>query len=388
MDFEFTERQLAVKEIAHEFALRELQSVAAELDRNDRHPDELLEKMGELGLLGISVPKAHGGAGHDYVSYALALEEISWGSASTGAIMCAHNSLACVPVQTFGTEEQKKTHLTSLASGKALGCFALTEPEAGSDIENQKTTALRDGKTWVITGRKIFITGANVARLCILCAKSQPASGGGGISTFIVDLETPGVSLGTVEEKLGMRSSGTAELIFEECRIPEENLLGEEGSGLHHIGAARRAARIGAAAQAVGIARAALEAALEFSKKRIQFGKTLSHFQEVQHRLADMGTEIDAARLMVLKAAYLTDAGRSFERESAMAKLFACDVAQRAAAWAVEVCGGYGYTARGPLERYFRDAKITEIHEGTPHMQRATVAGSILGTHEALFQER
>ena len=379
MNAKLTEEQEMIQQMTRDFAEKELKPIAAELDKTHRHPEEVIKKMGELSLMGMTVPVEYGGGGVDYVSYALAIEEISRACGGTGAIMTSHNSLACFPIQTFGTEDQKKTYLTPLASGEAIGCFGLTEPDAGSDAANQKTTAVLDGNEWVINGRKVFITNGNVARYCILAAMTAKGVGYKGMSSFIVDMETPGASVGVVEEKLGIRCSGTAELIFEDCRIPKENLLGEEGTGFRQMLTTLDAGRIGIAAQAVGIGRAALEESVKFANERIQFGKPIAKLQAIQWMLADMATEIDAARCLVLRAANLKDQGERFEKESAMAKLFASETAMKATTKAIQIHGGYGYITEYPVERFFRDAKITEIYEGTSEIQRLTIARHVLG---------
>jgi len=379
MNFKLTEEQQMIQQMTRDFAEKELKPIAAELDKTHRHPAEVIKKMGELSLMGMTVPVEYGGGGVDYVSYALAVEEISRACGGTGIIMSAHTSLACFPIQTFGTEEQKKKYLIPLATGEAIGCFGLTEPEAGSDAANQKTTAVLDGDEWVINGRKVFITNGNVARYCILAAMTTKGIGYKGMSSFIVDMETPGASVGVVEEKLGVRCSGTAELIFEDCRIPKENLLGEEGTGFRQMLTTLDAGRIGVAAQAVGIARAALEESVQFANERVQFGKPIAKLQAIQWMLADMATEVEAARCLVLRAANLKDQGERFEKESAMAKLFASETAMRATTKAIQVHGGYGYITEYPVERFFRDAKITEIYEGTSEIQRLTIARHVLG---------
>lgn len=379
MDFNLTDEQQMIKKMVSSFAESELKPIAAALDKTHSHPKEIIGKLAELGMMGMTVPVEFGGAGTDYVSYALAVEEISRMCAGTGTIMSAHNSLACFPLHAFGNEKQKREYLVPLAKGKVLGCYGLTEPNAGSDAANQQTIAILNSNEWVINGRKTFITNGNVAHYCILSAMTKKGIGYKGISTFIVDLTTPGASVGVVEEKLGIRCSGTAELIFEDCRIPKDNLLGEEGSGFRQMLTTLDVGRIGIAAQAVGIARAALEDSVLFAKERVQFGKPIAEFQAIQWMLADMATEIDAARFLTLRAAYLKDQGKRFERESAMAKLYSSEVAMRATTKAIQIHGGYGYISEYPVERYFRDAKITEIYEGTSEIQRLVIARNLLG---------
>ncbi len=378
MDFALTEEQKMIQEMAHDFAEKEIKPKAPELDKTERHPTEIIQKMAELNLMGIAIPDNYGGGGADVVSYVLALEEISWGCASIGVIMSVNNSLVCDPLYTFGTEEQKKKFLTPLAAGKKLGCFGLTEPEAGSDAAAQKTTAVLQGDFWVINGKKNFITNGNVADYCILMAMTNRSKGYKGISSFIVDCQTPGFAVGVVEKKLGIKASGTAELILEDCRVPKENLLGEVGQGFYVAMNTLDGGRIGIAAQANGIARAALEAAIAYSKTRTQFGNPLSKFQAIQWMIADMATELEAARLLTLRAAFLKDHQQRYEKEAAMAKLFASETANRIATKALQIHGGYGYIQEYNVERHFRDARITEIYEGTSEIMRLVIANNIL----------
>jgi alkylation response protein AidB-like acyl-CoA dehydrogenase len=378
MDFEFSEEQKMIQQMARDFAENEVKPKAAELDKTERHPAEIIQKMAELNLMGIAIPDVYGGGGADAVSYVVALEEISRGCASVGVIMSVNNSLVCDPINTFGTEEQKKKFLTPLASGKKLGCFGLTEPEAGSDAAAQKTTAVLQGNQWVINGKKNFITNGNVADYCVLMAMTDKPKGYKGISSFIVDCKAPGFSVGVVEKKLGIKASGTAELIMEDCRIPKENLLGEVGQGFYVAMNTLDGGRIGIASQALGIARAALEAAAEYSKSRVQFGQPISKFQAIQWMIADMATELDAARLLTLRAAFLKDQKQRYEKEAAMAKLFASEAASRITTKAIQVHGGYGYIQEYNVERHFRDARITEIYEGTSEVMRLVISSNIL----------
>jgi alkylation response protein AidB-like acyl-CoA dehydrogenase len=378
MDFEFSEEQKMIQQMARDFAENEVKPKAAELDKTERHPAEIIQKMAELNLMGIAIPDVYGGGGADAVSYVVALEEISRGCASVGVIMSVNNSLVCDPINTFGTEEQKKKFLTPLASGKKLGCFGLTEPEAGSDAAAQKTTAVLQGNQWVINGKKNFITNGNVADYCVLMAMTDKSKGYKGISAFIVDCKTPGFSVGVVEKKLGIKASGTAELIMEDCRLPKENLLGEVGQGFYVAMNTLDGGRIGIASQALGIARAALEAAAEYSKSRVQFGQPISKFQAIQWMIADMATELDAARLLTLRAAFLKDQKQRYEKEAAMAKLFASEAASRITTKAIQVHGGYGYIQEYNVERHFRDARITEIYEGTSEVMRLVISSAIL----------
>ncbi len=380
MNFELTEEQRMIQDMARKFAEREIAPVAAELDRTHRHPEEIVKKMGELGLMGVTVPEAYGGAGMDYVSYALATMEISKACASCGVIMSVCNSLYNFPVYAFGSEEQKQKYLRPVASGEALGCYGLTESGAGSDPAAMRTTAVLDGDEWVINGEKKFITNGNVARYCVLAAVTDRSKGYKGISSFVLDLEnTPGFRVGKVEEKLGINASGTAELVFEDARVPRENLLGKEGEGFKQMLTTLDGGRIGIASQAIGIGRAALQAAIEYSKTREQFGRPISSFQAIQWKVADIATQLDAAELLTLRAAWLEQNGRSYEKEAAMAKMYASDTAMWATVECLQILGGYGYCKEYPLERHLRDAKITQIYEGTNEIMRLVIARSIVG---------
>jgi alkylation response protein AidB-like acyl-CoA dehydrogenase len=378
MNFELTEEQKMIQTMARDFADEEIKPKAQELDQTERFPAEIIQKMADLSLMGIAIPDTYGGGGADVVSYVVAMEEISRGCAGVGVIMSVNNSLVCDPINIFGTEEQKQKYLTILASGKKLGCFGLTEPEAGSDAAAQKTTAILQGDQWVINGKKNFITNGNVADYCVLTAMTDKSKGYKGISSFIVDCKAPGFSVGTVEKKLGIKASGTAELILEDCRIPKENLLGQVGQGFYLAMNTLDGGRIGIASQALGIGRAALEAAVEYSKTRAQFGTIISKFQAIQWMIADMATELDAARLLTLRAAFLKDQKKRYEKEAAMAKLFASEAASRIATKALQIHGGYGYIKEYNVERHFRDARITEIYEGTSEIMRLVISSNIL----------
>jgi len=378
MDFALTEEQKMIEDMCRRFAEKEIKPVAARLDETREHPQQLCEQMGELGLMGITVPEKYGGAGMDYVSYIVALIEISKGCASTGVIMSVNNSLYCFPINYFGTEAQKETYLTPVASGNAIGCYALTEAGAGSDPASMRTTATLEGDQWVIRGEKKFITNGNVADYCVVAAVTDKEKGSKGISSFILDVKnTPGFSVGRVEDKLGIKASGTAELVFNEARIPKENLLGQEGAGLRQMLTTLDAGRLGIGAQAVGIGRAVLEEAASYANTREQFGRSIGKFQAIQWKLADMATELDAAELLLLRAAWLQDAGKPFEKESAMAKMYASDVAMRAAVEGVQILGGYGYCKDFPMERHMRDAKICQIYEGTNEIMRLVIARNL-----------
>jgi butyryl-CoA dehydrogenase len=378
MRFELTEDQKMIQQMVREFAEKEVAPLAAEIDAEARFPAETVKKMAELNLMGMMVPEKYGGAGVDTVSYVLAMEEIAKACASTSVIMSVNNSLVCDPLLRNGTEEQKQKYLVPLARGEWLGCFALSEPNAGSDAANQQTTAVLKGDKWVINGRKNFTTNGAHADICILFAVTDKTKGHHGISAFIVELDTPGFSIGKIEKKLGICGSDTASLVFEDCAIPKENLLGELGEGFKIAMETLDGGRIGIAAQAVGIAQAALEQSIKYSKERVQFGQPISNFQAIQWMLADMATEIECARLLTLKAATLKDKGVRHTKESSMAKLFASETAMRATHKAVQIHGGYGYIKDYPVERYFRDAKITEIYEGTSEIQRLIIATNLL----------
>jgi butyryl-CoA dehydrogenase len=375
MQFAPTEDQLAVQHTAREFAQNEVLPKAAEIDREHRHPAELVKRMAELGFLGIAVPEQWGGSGLDNVSYALAMEEISRACASTGVIMSVNNSLVCDPIMRFGTDAQKEQWLKPLASGKLLGCFALSEPEAGSDAAAQRTTAVRDGDGWILQGTKNWITNGPVADACVLFAMNDRALGHKGITAFIVPMKAKGVRTGTPDDKLGIRGSKSSQIFLDDARLPGDALLGEVGGGFKVAMSTLDGGRIGIASQAVGIARAAFEDALAYAQQRRTMGKPIVQHQAISFKLADMATEIDAARLLVHRAAWLKDHKLPYGKEAAMAKLYASDVANRAAREAIQIFGGNGYVTEFPVERHFRDAKITEIYEGTSEIQRLVIAG-------------
>jgi butyryl-CoA dehydrogenase len=375
VNFSPSEDQLAVQKTAREFAQSEVLPKAAEIDREHRHPAELVKRMAELGFLGMAVPEQYGGAGLDHVSYALAMEEIARACASTAVIMSVNNSLVCDPLYRFGTEAQKQEWLVPLASGKLLGCFALSEPEAGSDAAAQKTTATPDGGDWILQGTKNWITNGPVADVCVLFAMNDRAAGHKGITAFIVPLEHKGVRVGPPDDKLGIRGSKSSQIFLDDARLSGAHLLGEVGAGFKIAMSTLDGGRIGIAAQALGIARAALEDSLAYAQQRRTFGKPIAQHQAIAFKLADMATEIDAARLLTLRAAWLKDGKQPYGKEAAMAKLYASDVANRAAREAIQIFGGNGYVTEFPVERHFRDAKITEIYEGTSEIQRLVIAG-------------
>ncbi|MFH1091131.1 MAG: acyl-CoA dehydrogenase family protein [Pseudomonadota bacterium] len=379
MDFQLTEEQQMVRDTARRFAEKQIKPAAAELDKTHSHPKEIVEQMGELKFMGIAVPEEYDGGGMDNLSYVLALIEISKACASTGVIMSVCNSLYCFPVMAYGTHEQKMKYLSPVAGGRSLGCYGLTEAGAGSDPASMRTTAVRDGDGWILNGEKKFITNGNVADYCVLAAVTEKGAGYKGISTFVVNVkETPGFSVGVVEEKMGIKASGTAELVFQDARLPGEAILGKEGEGFRQMLSTLDGGRIGIASQAIGIGRAVLEEALAYAKEREQFGQSIINFQAIQWKLADMATEIDAAELLTLRAAYNEDHHLSYEKEAAMAKCFASDAAMRAAVEGVQILGGYGYICEYPMERHMRDAKICQIYEGTNEIMRLVIARNLI----------
>ena len=379
MDFALTEEQQMVREMAARFAEAEIRPKAAALDESHAHPADIVKQLGELKMLGIAIPEEYGGGGMDYVSYVLALIEISKGCASTGVIMSVNNSLYCFPVYAYGTEEQKKKYLEPCASGEYLGCYGLTEAGAGSDPAGMRTTAVKDGDGWVVNGEKKFITNGNVARYAVIAAVTDKEKGYKGISSFVLDLEnTPGFKVGRVEEKMGILASGTSELIFEDARLPADALLGKEGEGFKQMLTTLDGGRIGIASQAIGIGRSVVEDAVSYAKTREQFGKPITAFQAIQWKLADMATELDAAELLTLRAAWLEDHKKPYEKEAAMAKMYASDAAMRASVEGVQILGGYGYSKEYPMERHMRDAKICQIYEGTNEIMRLVVAKNLI----------
>lgn len=380
MDYLLTEEQKMARDMARKFADKELKPIADRLDREHTHSPEVLKALGEMGVMGVAVPDEYGGGGMDYVSYAMIVAEISRACGGTGTIVAAHNSLYCYPLLRFGTEEQKRRYLVPAASGESVGCYALTEADAGSDPAAMRTTAKLDGDSWVINGEKKFITNGNIADYCVFAASTDRSKGYKGITQFVCDLrETPGFKVGRVEEKLGINASGTAELVFEDARVPKENILGEPGAGLRQMLQTLDSGRVSIASQALGIGRAVLEESIEYAKARSQFGKPIAEFQAIQWKLADMATQLDAAELLIWRAAWLEDHGLPFEKEAAMAKMYASDSAMKAAIEGVQVLGGYGYCRDYPMERHLRDVKITQIYEGTNEIQRLVIARNLLG---------
>jgi butyryl-CoA dehydrogenase len=378
VDFELTDEQQLIRDAVREFTEAEVTPIAAELDRDHRFPSEILPKLAEMNLMGMPYPEKEGGAGADYVSYVIAIEEISRACASTGIILSAHTSLATWPVFKFGTQAQKDQYLHDMASGRRLGAFALTEPGAGTDAAAGTATATLHADGYALNGSKMFITNAPYAEVYIVFAKTDPERGTRGMSAFIVEKDTPGFAVGEAEHKLGIRGSSTPPIYFSDCRVPREALLGGEGDGFKIAMQTLDGGRIGVSAQALGIAQAALDAAVAYAKERVQFGKPIANLQAIQWMIADMAMEVDAARLLVYRAASCVDNGRPYSTEGAMAKLFASETATRVAGKAIQIHGGYGYTESYPVERNYRDAKITELYEGTSEVQRMVIARSAL----------
>ncbi len=378
MDFKLSKEHEMARTLFRDFAQNEVKPFAQEVDETEIFPRETVTKMQKYGFLGIDVPKQYGGQGCDSLAYVMAIEEISKVCATTGVILSAHTSLCCGPILKFGTEEQKQKYLVPLASGKKLGAFALTEPNAGTDAAGQQTKAALDGDEWVLNGSKIFITNGKEADVYIVFAMTDKSLGTKGISAFIVEKGTLGFTFGTKEKKMGIRGSSTYELVFTDCRIPKDNLLGAQGKGFSIAMQTLDGGRIGIAAQALGIAAGALDAATAYVKERKQFGRALAKFQNTQFKLADMATRIEAARLIVYKAAMAKDTQKRFSVEAAMAKLFAAETAMAVTTEAVQLLGGYGYIREYDVERMMRDAKITEIYEGTSEVQRMVISGALL----------
>lgn len=378
MEFSLSEEHKMIQDMARSYAQKEVAPAAAELDQKGEFPSRHLPKMAELGLLGMMVPTEWGGSGLDTVAYVLALEEISAACASTAVTMSVNNSLYCGPIAKFGTDAQKEAYLRPYATGQKLGAYALSEPGTGSDAANQQTTALKKGDRYVLNGRKNFITNGPNADAMIVYAMTDKEKRHKGISAFIVEKTFPGFAVGKVEKKLGICASSTSEIVLDNCEVPAANLLGKEGEGFTIAMNTLDSGRIGIGTQALGIGRAAFEAALKYSTEREAFGKKIYEFGAIQNFIADMGTQVDAARLLVHRAAWLKDQGKPFGKQAAMAKLFASEAAMWVTTKAIQVHGGYGYIKDYPVERYFRDAKITEIYEGTSEIQRLVITRSLL----------
>ena len=379
MAFVLSEEQRMIQTMARDFAREVVQPGAAQRDREHEFPGDILKQMAELGFMGMMVPVEYSGSGVDMVSYALALAEVAYACASTAVVMSVHNSICCESLLKFGSEEQKKEWLPRMCTGGCIGAFALTEPHAGSDPASQRTKAVYDGDSWVLNGSKQFITSGHNAGVIIVTAVTDPEKRHRGISAFLVPQGTEGLIVGKEEEKLGLRASDTVPLTFEDLRIPKENILGKPGEGFKVAMAALDSGRIGIAAQSVGVATACMDEAVEYMHQRRAFGRAISDFQGLRWKIADMATEIEAARLLCLNAAGLKDQGKRFTREASMAKLFASEMVNRVAGQAIQIHGGYGYSTEYPMERHYRDARVFTIYEGTSEIQRLVISNNILG---------
>jgi alkylation response protein AidB-like acyl-CoA dehydrogenase len=378
MTYRLTDEQLMIQTMVREFSRKVVAEGAAERDQNKTFPGDILKKMGELGLMGMTIPPEYNGEGADTISYVLALSEIAYSCASTAVVMSVHNSIVCESINRFGTEDQKKRFLKSLAQGKIIGAFALTEPHAGSDPVSQSTTAVKEGDQYIISGTKRFISTGKNSGLVIVTAKTDESLKHRGISAFIVPKSTPGLIVGRTEDKMGLRGSDTTDLIFEDCRVPVENRLGDEGEGFKIVMKALDSGRIGIAAQSIGVAQAALDATIKYMKEREQFGQKISKFQGLRWIVADMAVEIEAARQLMLSAAAMKDRGERFTLQASMAKLFASEMVNRITAKAIQMHGGYGFTKDYLVERLYRDARVFTIYEGTSEIQRIVISDNIL----------
>ncbi|MFP4086041.1 MAG: acyl-CoA dehydrogenase [Desulfobacteraceae bacterium] len=379
MAYQLNEEQRMIRAMVRDFARDVVLPTAAERDRTKAFPSESLRQMGELGLMGMNVPPEYNGAGVDTVSYSLALQEIAYACASTAVVMSVHNSVACGPIYIYGSDYLKETFLKPLAAGQKIGSFALTEAGAGSDPASQKTRAVRDGDTYVINGSKMFITTGKNSDLTVVTAYTDKGQRHRGISAFVVEKGTPGFSVGKEEEKMGLRASDTAELIFEDCRVPARNMVGREGDGFVIAMTSLDGGRIGISSQSVGVAQACLDAAVSYAKQRVQFGKTIAQFQGIRWMIADMATQIEAARLLTFNAASMRDRGENYSGAASMAKVFASEMANKAAYQAIQIHGGYGYIKEFPVERYYRDVRVFTIYEGTSEIQRKVIANHVIG---------
>jgi len=378
MDFSLTEEQEMLRQTVRDFAADVVKPRAAEMDETGEFPFDVIKQAAELGLMGVAIPEEYGGAGMDYLCYAIAIEEISRVCATTGVILSVNNSLVCDPLAKFANEEQKKRILTPLASGEKIGCLGLTEPGAGTDAAAISTTAVKDGDEWVLNGTKLFITNGGVADWCLASAQTDKSKRHRGIRMFAVEKGTPGFKVGKEEQKLGIHASSCTELLFEDCRVPAANIVGEEGKGFKIAMFTLDGGRIGIASQALGIAEGALDEAVPYAKQRQQFGKPIAEFQAIQWMLAEMKTQIEAARNLVYKAAWAKQTQPRCSNESAIAKLFAARAATAVTHSAIQILGGYGYTKDFPVERFYRDARITEIYEGTNEVQKIVIAADLL----------
>ena len=375
MNFHFNQDEQDVLDMLHDFCLKEVAPIAAEIDETERFPEETWHKLADMGMMGVAYPEEYGGAGLSYVNYIGVCEELAKHCATTSVMVSAHSSLCCWPISEYGTEEQKQKYLTKLASGEWLGAFGLTEPGAGTDAAMQKTVAEDKGDHWVLNGSKIFITNAGFANVFVVFAMTDKSLGTKGISAFIVERDFPGFKVGSHEKKMGIRGSSTCELVFEDCIVPKENLLGEVGKGFKIAMTTLDGGRIGIGAQALGIAQAAIDECVKYTKERVQFGKRISQFQNTQFQLADMQAKLDGARLLIYRAAQAKQDHEPYSHLAAMGKLMASEVASDVTRRALQLVGGYGYTREYPFERFMRDAKITEIYEGTSEVQRMVISG-------------
>ena len=375
MNFHFTPDEQDVLNMLHDFCLKEVAPIAAEIDEEERFPEETWHKLADMGMMGVAYPEEYGGAGLSYVNYIGVCEELAKHCATTSVMVSAHSSLCCWPISEYGTEEQKQKYLTKLATGEWLGAFALTEPGAGTDSAMQKTVAEDKGDHWVLNGSKIFITNAGFAHVFVVLAMTDKSQGTKGISAFIVERDFPGFKVGSHEKKMGIRGSSTCELVFEDCIVPKENLLGDLGKGFKIAMTTLDGGRIGIGAQALGIAQAAIDECVKYTKERVQFGKRISQFQNTQFQLADMQAKVDAARLLVYRAAQAKQDHEPYGHLAAMGKLYASEAASDVTRRCLQLVGGYGYTREYPFERFMRDAKITEIYEGTSEVQRMVISG-------------
>ncbi len=381
MDFLLTKEQEILKDSIKNFAEKEIRPYIKESDEKGEWPEELTKKLGEMGLLGIIIPSEFSGAGYSNVDYVIILEEISMVDPSVGLVVAAHNSLCSNHINLFGNEEQKKNYLTRLASGQTLGAWGLTEPDAGSDAASLKTKAVKDGNQWVLNGTKRFITNGTLAEIHVVMAATDPKKGRKGISSFILEKGMKGFSPGKKEDKLGIRSADTSELILEDVKVPAENMLGEEGKGYKQAMAILDGGRVSIAGFSLGIAAGALESSLKYAKERVQFDQPIANFQAIQWMLADGFTELEAARLLTYKAAFIEDQGKKVPKESAMAKLFASELAVKSSSMAVQIFGGYGFTKEYPVEKFYRDSKLATIGEGTSEIQRWIIAQKVLSEY-------
>lgn len=379
MAYQLNEEQRMIRAMVRDFARDVVMPTAAERDKTKEFPFENIRQMAELGLMGMNVPAEYNGAGVDTVSYSLALQEIAYACASTAVVMSVHNSVACGPIYIYGSEYLKETYLKPLAAGEKIGSFALTEPGAGSDPVSQKTRAARDGDSYLINGNKMFITTGKNSNLTVVTAYTDRDAKHRGISAFVVEKGTPGFHVGKEEEKMGLRASDTVELIFEDCRVPAENLVGQEGDGFVIAMASLDGGRIGISSQSLGVAQACMDAAVGYARERVQFGKAISQFQGIRWMIADMATQIEAARLLTFNAAAMRDRGENYSAAASMAKVFASEMANKVAYQALQIHGGYGYMKEYPVERYYRDVRVFTIYEGTSEIQRRVIAKHVIG---------